>query len=574
MSTLQRFAWIFALAGVLCGVTAGSYYFIFEDTDTTWSVLVVATGLLLSTYLFLDKDNVVQGVSTRSFRYSSGATALVVIAACLTVGLNIVASRKNHRWDWTEDKRYTLSEKTLSILGGLTDDVQVLAFFQPGDPKGEQFRHLADDMRPHSDHLKIDLIDPLRDPQKAEDYKLTSENGTVVLVVNTKTERLEQKFDETTFADALIRLTSGEDHKVCWMIGHGEADPDDDQARDGMGAAVVALENTNYTVAKRQPLVDGFATCSAVVIARPQVDYLPAEREAIAAYVAGGGRLFAMIEPNTVPNLAADFARYGVTIGNDLVIEQSPAAQMLDMPPTYLVLAEPSGSFAQHPITDKLHSMVVLGIARSVSAIPGEGRKTTEIAQTSDQAWAETDLDPSTPKGPDPGERQGRIPVAVAVEITDPLTIQVMAPKVGDAAVTPVAPVAPEAGDTDMPEAPKPSVTIGGLDAGDLSTADASRGVPADFVPKAGGRVVVIGDSDFAGNQLMGLGNSKDLFVNSLAWLVDEKSQLGESAADPDKQRVTMTVVGGAVLLLGSLIFVPGAAVAMGAAVMLRRRFL
>ena len=106
------------------------------------------------------------------------------------------------------------------------------------------------------------------------------------------------------------------------------------------------------------------------------------------------------VQGSDTPNLVADLARYGAKVGNDLVIEDSPVSQQMNLPPYILMLGEPAGSFGSHPIVDKLHSFVIFEGSRSVSADAVPGREVTELIQTSEYAWAETDLDPATPKSP------------------------------------------------------------------------------------------------------------------------------------------------------------------------------
>lgn len=568
MDVVKRFAWVFGVLGLLMGVAAGSYYFLFEVFDNWQTGLTIATGALLSTYLWLDRENVADAAQSRQFRYGTGALSLVIIALCLTVGVNLLASKKAKRWDFTSDHRFTISEKTVGVLEGITEPVTITAFFAPWDPNDAAFRLLQEGIAESTDKVSVTIVNPLADPERAEAMGVTSDRGTVILELGDKQQRLDKDFDQKAVTDALIRLTSGGDHKICWMEGHGEPDPDDDSGRDAFGSAVIALENGNYNIAKRQALVDGFDTCTAAVIVRPQTDWFPPELEAVAAYVASGGKLLVMLDPDVqgsdTPNLVADLARYGAKVGNDLVIEDSPVSQQMNLPPYILMLGEPAGSFGSHPIVDKLHSFVIFEGSRSVSAVSVPGREATELIQTSDYAWAETDLDPATPKAPDEGQK--RTPLAVAATITDPATIGVRT-RPGDPA--PVeAPADTDAGDTDA----LPTVALD-LTAG-RPEMDPSKGVPANFAPKPGGRVVVFGDADFAGGSNLGEGNDKDLFINAIAWLSDEQSQLGEQEDETAKNKISLDAISGALLGLVALFLVPGTFAALGVAMMFRRRFL
>ncbi len=83
---------------------------------------------------------------------------------------------------------------------------------------------------------------------------------------------------------------------------------------------------------------------------------------------------------------------------------------------------------------------------------------------------------------------------------------------------------------------------------------------------------MVLGDSDFASNVFVAWGNNRDLFLNAVAWLVDEERQIGERPEIGDSLEIT--AVGEAVLCLLSIFVVPGGAAFLALTVLLRRRTL
>jgi hypothetical protein len=183
----------------------------------------------------------------------------------------------------------------------------------------------------------------------------------------------------------------------------------------------------------------------------------------------------------------------------------------------------------------------VLGIARSVSVdVNANGVSAREVLVTSEQAWGETDM-MGDGVGPDGDELQGEIPLMVVIEVLDPMELGVAAPS--------------------------PPV---GVEAGEGALAEAGAGVPADFSPAPGGRLVVIGDADFANNRFVDLGNNRDLFLNSIAWLVDEADQLGERPETGDT--LELSELQGAVMVLVSVFGMPGLAVFVALLTLLRRR--
>jgi ABC-type uncharacterized transport system involved in gliding motility auxiliary subunit len=145
------------------------------------------------------------------------------------------------------------------------------------------------------------------------------------------------------------------------------------------------------------------------------------------------------------------------------------------------------------------------------------GIEAKTILESGPVAWGETDVD-SEEIAPSEEERVGEVPVMVIAEVTDPSVLEV------DEAV----------------------------------------------VQAAGGRLVVIGDSDFVANSHMNWGNNRDLFLNTIAWLVAEEDQIGERPSDGDMLEIT--AAGEAMMCVISIVLVPGAAVLLGGLTFFRRR--
>ncbi len=550
MSLMSRYAWVLGVLGALLFVAFGSVWFVTRELGSLAGSLGIASGVLLMAYAFLDGDRLAAGSSTRAFRYGSGAVVLTGLAGVAAATLYVLADRHDTRWDLTSDGRFTLSEHTKSVLGGLERDVEVFAFFRHESPEERRFQDLIDGYDDHTQRLRVEIVDPLRSPIVAQQFAITSENGAVVLRSGEDRQRLEADFSEEALTQAIVRLMSGVSHRVCWSVGHGEADPDDDYEPTGYGAAVIKLEGDNYQVTEQRVLTEGVdRACEALVIAAPQTDWLPREREALAAYLAEGGRALVMLEPDAAPQLAADLARYGVEVGDDVVLEGDVSRRVAEQDPSFIAFY--GDGFGLHPVTRALGAVVMLSVARSV--VPAEDAAAGLIVQpllkTSPDAWGELSFrDPTAALGPDPGiDRVGPFAVAVAVEITDPAAVEVARPR-------PASPLmdAPAAGSVD----------------------DESAGVPGDFTPEAGGRLVVIGDADFATNQLVALGNDQDLFLNAIAWLTDEDDQLGERPNEDASEALALTLFDELALWLISVFLVPGGAVAAAAVVMIRRRSL
>lgn len=551
MASLIRWSWVLGLIGVTALFGALATWYVLGDLSgpPTWFLIGGAAALLL--YAGLDRERVSGAVQSRSFLYGGGSTILVTMVLAIAVAGYLLAREHDRTCDLTTTGEFTLSDHTIRVVSGLDRDVEVLAFFRHDSPEQRRFRDLARRFEERSPRFKVQYVDPLRNPRLAEEHRITSDYGVVVLKSGGNTQRIESGVSEDKLANALVVVTSDVEHRICWSTGHGEPDPDDEYSVRGLGGAVTELEKLNYKVTPVHVGTTGIdRECEALVIARPQTDFGPLEREALAAYLAGGGRALILLEPRLAPELAAEMERYGLSVRDDLVFDLNPQNMLLGVDePTYLVLT--GRNIQPHAITRNLSAALVLGIARSVQAVGGEGLIAEDLLRASERSWGETSTDPARLRPDDGVDLIGNVPVGAVVEIADPAVLGV---------AEPVAPAEPAA----------PALPVDGAPA--LPSVEPGRGVPADFEPQAGGRLVVLGDSDFASNMLVNWGNNRDLFLNTLAWLVGEEEQIGERPDDGDVLEVT--AIGEAMLCLLSIIVVPGGAVLLAVMTLLRRRFL
>jgi ABC-type uncharacterized transport system involved in gliding motility auxiliary subunit len=275
-----------------------------------------------------------------------------------------------------------------------------------------------------------------------------------------------------------------------------------------------------------------------VVIAGPSTDFLPPEIDALERYVAKGGKVMILLDPpeaaNPIPMpvLVSFLSEWGMTVGNDVVLDASGIGQLIGTDASVPVAAPP---YPPHAITERFGVMTAFPLARSVSPVEGGagGRTAQAFVQTSSNSWAETDLKGIAAGGQvefnaDQGDKQG--PVVLAAAVSAPAT-----------------------------EAPTPLPT------------NTSPDAPLD-APKPESRVVAIGDSDFATNSVLGIQGNRDLFLNALNWVAQNENLIAIRPREAADRRITLTADQHQRVMLISLLIVPGLVFATGAYTWWRRR--
>ena len=79
-----------------------------------------------------DNGGPVKGWGRRKFAISVNTLVSLGLAALLVLMINYLSYRHHIRLDWSRSRYYSLSDKTLGLLSGLTNRIDAIVFFQPG----------------------------------------------------------------------------------------------------------------------------------------------------------------------------------------------------------------------------------------------------------------------------------------------------------------------------------------------------------------------------------------------------------------------------------------------------------
>lgn len=402
------------------------------------------------------------------------AIAVIGIFILLTVFLH---QAKGLQWDLTANKKFTLSEQTATMLKGLDQEINILAFTNSDmDYYNRQIRELLQEYGKRNAKISFKEVDPKKQPALATQYQV-AQYGTFILEHGDKKRTLtlndvftlseDQKTlsfsGEEKFTQAIMGLTSGESKKAYFLTGHGELTTSD------VAAFTAGLAGENYTVSDLNLARDSKIPedADALFILSPQQDLSADEAKVVQDYIQGKGKLMISLglaaKMDTWTNWDATLAKLGVKNTHALAIssKESLGSDPLTIIPEY----------SYHEITSKLSAEDRLTILPAALVLQkeeeGSGNFTlTPLLTTNSSSYGKTNLDE-----------------LLAKQVTE-----------GD--------LAEEAGDLKGPL--------------ELAYAVAN----ADGTPKA----IVIGNGIFLQDQYFAEQGNKDFTLNSAAWLQGEEA--------------------------------------------------
>ncbi len=350
-------------------------------------------------------------LSTRTLKQGSNVLLQVIVFLAIVGMLAFITTRRHYRADLTKNNLYSLSDQTDKIVSGLDKDVQIKAFFKASDQKIAT--DLLDEYDYRSGKLSYELIDPDEEPTLNKKYGVTSYNS--VVVESGYKRELITELNETNLTNAIIKVTREQDKVIYFLTGHGEKKITDG-APQGMKDAAEAIKKENHLVREINLALRGSIpdSCTVLVIASPQTDLFPTELDTIKYFIDNGGKVLAMLDPDRGGNVRSFLETYKVTVGNDIIIEQSAISQLFGGGPAVPLVQTYD---ANHTITKDFGVMTFFPIASSVKPAEDKGGYTmTELLKTSNSCWAETDYTSGKVSFDENTDTPGPLDIAVIVE--------------------------------------------------------------------------------------------------------------------------------------------------------------
>lgn len=483
-------------------------------------------------------------------KLASRAARVMVFAVVAFAGVNYAASQRNHKIDLSYFRTTEPSQPTLELVRGLSEPVRLVLFTTPGNDVGEEARtYLEGVARAGGSLVKLEVVDQALVPDLARELKVR-QNGVIAVAKEGHSEILTLGVDMESARGTLRKLDAEVQERLLKMTrpprtvyfttGHNERDwmPAAADKRLGLSDFKALVDSLGFTT-KRLGLGEGLGSevpkdAGIVVIAGPTEPFLPAERDALRAWLDKGGRLLAFIDPDTGVTEDELLAPLGVKVSKTLIASEKARVRVTGRSESPYYFA--TNRFSSHPSvsTDSQNSsrlaVVVLGAGaiEKRSDAPADLRVVFTVHSLAD-SWEDKNgnstFDAAT-------EKQVARELAVAIEGTGKATKgtdkKADAGKPGDKKDA-------------KADAKTPATVTAKADA-KAPKAEPAAGAKNDAAPEAKPvapppqplRAIVVSDADVIGNGILGNAGNAYLVADGLKWLAGDEQLAGKSTSEED----------------------------------------
>lgn len=505
---------LLSIAGLLLIVIGGIIYGIYYTSG--WpAILPLTLGLALTIGAFAGgyRSERSEG-SRRTVRYGIGAGLSVIAVAAILIFLQTLSYRHTTTIDLTSNSRFSLSSQTEKVLDSLESPVHITCFFKETTQDRVVLQDLLDSYSSRNPAVTYIFIDPDREPVIARNFGVTRA-GIVFIESGRAREQLEGT-GEPQLTNAIVRVTSGSVKTVFFLTGHGEKSILE-TGPHGISSFMEALKTENFDVRDFSAVsVERIPdNCDILVVAGPEKDIIKHEQNVLLDYLTVGGRVLFLLDPMTeVTNIGGILAAYGILLGDDVIVDRQGKL----LAGNYLTPVV--NNYGNHPITNGFRHFTFFPQARSLVALADTppSLSVTILGRTNEGAYAETNmstlLEGQTQYEP-PEDLKGPIDIAAAATM--------------------------------------------GFSSDSSSTVLESR-------------VVVFGDSDFAGNSNLRLSGNRDLLLNTVSWLAEAEDMIAIRPVDDLQQPVLLSATQGRFVFWIPVIALPALVLLAGAFILMWRK--
>ena len=432
----------------------------------------------------------------------------VILVLAIAGLLAWFSQNNNFQFDWTANKRNTLSQSSIDLLKAMPEPITVNVYVQDNVTVKTAIEEIFSRYQREKDSFKYKVINPDLDIEMAKQDNIT-QYGQIIIKYNGRMENISS-LSEQSITSALLRLSRSDDAKLVFLSGHGERSPTgtDNSSYNKFSSQ---LGNKGVSVTTTNLLESGIdADTTTLVIAAPQNPLLPGELAHIKEHIENGKNLLWMMDPGNMQGLDELASILGIKFHDGIIVDNNINLREtlgIQHPAVIPVL-----DYHPHAITKNLNYNTLFPISRGINSTDSKQWRSSIIAQSLPQSWLETSaLENGIVFDTSSGDIAGPIPIIMALE----------------------------------------------------------RNLATE---KTAQRIVITGDSDFLANNYIGVGVNLKLGINIVNWLTKHDDLIAidpKGSSDMQLQLTDNTIL---LVGLGFLIILPAGLITTGFLIWFKRR--
>ncbi|MBL6988367.1 MAG: Gldg family protein [Bacteriovoracaceae bacterium] len=471
--------------------------------ELTLNVSVTVFNLVFTSMIIIaDRKHFSHYIYSSRFKYFSQSLLSAFLIFCILGLINYLFYKHPVMLDISQNQLNSLAKQSIKAVSSLKGPTTCTVFARKNELPS--IVALLDLFRYHKNDFKIELVDIELRPDLVKKHQITR-SGSVIIEHNGKKQMFFAQ-DELSVTNALIRVSRVSDPVIYYSIGHSELQLHNTN-KDGLSDLLKMIKNAFFKISEvNLIMLDEISSeVDILIIWGPKTSFLDVEIKKIKAYLKDGGSLLVAmdlsLDGDKLSNLRAEIKKWGLDIPNNLVVDQLSHVSGSNGSVPLIQKIE-----SKHPILREIKGPIFFPLVSSVKGL-NEKVKDLGIAET----MIKTTIYPASWAENTPEEIMGG-----KITFNSELDFQ-----------------------------------------GPISLMGTFEEYKQKDVKKRRTKIVAFGNSSFVINGYSKFGNNSTLFLNSLAWLVDEDTLISLNLPSIKNEPVFISAPALGIIFYFSVIFSP-----------------
>lgn len=198
-----------------------------------------------------ERKTIVEFMTMKTTKHGMNMGALIALVFVVLVVVNFLSVRHYKVWDFSGAQSNTLSDQSIKLVKSLNSEMLIRFFYKKGVEGNEDNRkNFRELIKKYQDQTPNIRLEFVEVNERPD---LAEEYGVTkgsgVIFLDYKGRRNRvEKIDEQEVTTALVKVTREKEKNIYFVVGHGERDLEEPKEATGLNALKVMLENNRYVV--------------------------------------------------------------------------------------------------------------------------------------------------------------------------------------------------------------------------------------------------------------------------------------------------------------------------------------
>lgn len=280
----------------------------------------------------------------------------ITLVLILLAILSCTKLAQSYIWDITQNQAHTLTASSQTLLERLESPLTI-SVYSPDINVLNTCKDLLERYKKYSNKIIIELHQTVFHDTEQAKLNLFTDNNILVTYKNARhaMDVRSGELSEQQISTLIQKTSNAANHWLVFITGHNEADPLNNSEFGLSSFAEIFTKQGMHIVTlnliDQQMIPDNTAL---LIIANPQLDFLPLEKDIIHKYLERGGKLLWFTEPDSKVT-AILTEEFGIKPSRGVAID--PTSLQLGSPhPALKIITK----YPKHAITENLHTATIM----------------------------------------------------------------------------------------------------------------------------------------------------------------------------------------------------------------------